>query len=131
MATRRRLPSVAVAVLLQGRTCCQASALKIERRGRHNRKEFFMPSPEKATSNSMRRHKILLQLQDGVHTWDELRALTKINDDNLGFTVGELLNAKKIWTGHRGAVRVYGLERRTGLTPRFAHEQKRADDLLH
>lgn len=90
-----------------------------------------MPSPEKATSNSMRRRKILAQLQDSVHTWDELRALTKINDDNLGFTVGELLNAKKIWTGHRGAVRVYGLERRTGLTPRFAHEQKRADDLLH
>ena len=70
----------------------------------------------------IRRQKVLAQLEGGVRTWDELRALTKVNDDNLGFALGELLDLRKIWTGRRGAERVYGIERRAGLVPRFAHE---------
>ena len=67
-----------------------------------------------------RRQKVLNILEGGARTWDELRALTKVSDDNLGFAIGELLDLRKIWTGQRGDDRVYGIERRAGLVPRFA-----------
>jgi hypothetical protein len=87
-----------------------------------------MSKLEQATVVTLRQQKVLDQLQEGGCTWDQLRALTKINDDNLGFTIMELLNLRKIWTIRRSDVRVYGIERRTGLVPRFAHEQRRAGD---
>jgi hypothetical protein len=71
---------------------------------------------------------ILNELQGGERTWDQLQTLTKINDDNLGFMIGELLNRRKIWTAHKNDVRVYGLERRIGLLPRFTDPQRRATD---
>jgi len=73
-----------------------------------------------------RRQKVLAQLEGGARTWDELRALTKVSDESLGFAIGELLDLRQIWTGRSGDVRVYGIERRTGLVPRFAHEPRRA-----
>jgi hypothetical protein len=66
---------------------------------------------------------------DGARTWDELRALTKLNDERLGFTIGELLNLRKIWTALRGEVRIYGFERRVGLVPRLQNLRRRTDDL--
>jgi predicted acyltransferase len=87
-----------------------------------------MSEAEQATGTTLRQQKVLDLLQEGVRTWDQLRALTKINDDNLGFTIGELLNMRKIWTMQRSEVRVYGIERRIGLVSRFAHEQRRASD---
>jgi hypothetical protein len=88
----------------------------------------FMADPHQPTEPTLRQQRILHALQDGVRTWDELRKLTKLNDDGLGFTIGELLNGRKIWTEERADVRVYGLERRIGLVPRF-HPQRRASDL--
>jgi hypothetical protein len=73
-----------------------------------------------------RRQKVLNQLESGQRTWDELRALTKVSDENLGFAIGELLDLRKIWTRQREDERVYGIERRKGLVPRFAHERRRA-----
>ena len=72
-----------------------------------------------------RRQKVLAQLEGGARTWDELRALTKVSDESLGFAIGELLDLRKIWTGQRGDNRIYGIERRMGLVPRFAHEPSR------
>lgn len=89
-----------------------------------------MSKPEQATAVTLRQQKILAELQSGARTWDQLRTLTKINDENLGFTIGELLNLRKIWTAHRGNVRLYGIERRTGLMPRFANEHRRASDFV-
>lgn len=77
-----------------------------------------------------RRQKVLAQHDGGARTWDELRALTRVSDDNLGIAIGELLDLRKIWTGQRESERVYGLERREGLVPRFAHERRRAGDRL-
>ncbi|MDQ3746246.1 MAG: hypothetical protein M3444_17880 [Acidobacteriota bacterium] len=77
-----------------------------------------------------RRQKVLAQLDGGARTWGELRALTRVSDDNLGIAIGELLDLRKIWTGQSGDERVYGLERRKGLAPRFAHERRRAGDRL-
>ena len=88
-----------------------------------------MSTPNKATVTVMPRQKILDALQDGVRTWDELRAHTRITEAGLGFAIGELLDGRKIWTGERGGVRVYGIERRTDLVPRFSHPQRRAGDL--
>jgi hypothetical protein len=78
-----------------------------------------------------RRQKVLAQLDGGARTWDELQALTKVSDESLGLAIGELLDLRKIWTGQRGDDRVYGIERRTGLVPRFAHEPRRADDYIY
>lgn len=89
-----------------------------------------MSNAEQATNPTLRQPKVLDELQGGVRTWDELRALTKINDDNLGFTIGELLNLRKIWTAQKNDVRVYGLERRTGLVPRFSDPHRRSTDLI-
>ncbi|OLE53233.1 MAG: hypothetical protein AUG51_14165 [Acidobacteria bacterium 13_1_20CM_3_53_8] len=87
-----------------------------------------MSKAEQTTVITLRQRKILDQLQGGIRTWDELRKLTKINEEGLGFTIGELLDLRKIWTLQKGEVRVYGIERRTGLVPRFAHEQRRSSD---
>ena len=88
-----------------------------------------MAKPEQAAVVNLRQQKIIDALHDGVLTWDELRAATKIKEEGLGFVLGELLDLRKIWTETRGEVRVYGLERRTGLVPRFAHPRRRASDL--
>lgn len=81
-----------------------------------------MSEAEQATPLTLRQQKVLDQLQKGIRTWDQLRALIKINNEVLGFTIGALLNQRKIWTAHKNDVRVYGLERRTGLVPRaFTH----------
>ena len=66
-----------------------------------------------------RRQKVLAQLEGGSRTWDELRALTKVSDEGLGFAIGELLDLRKIWTGQRGDERVYGIERRAGARRRM------------
>lgn len=87
-----------------------------------------MSEPKQDTFTPLRQRKVLDALGDGVRTWDELRALTKISDDRLGFTLGELLDLRKIWTAVRSGVRMYGIERRTGLVPRFANVQRRASD---
>jgi hypothetical protein len=76
----------------------------------------------------MRQQKVLDQLQGGARTWGQIRAPTKINDDNLGLTILELMNQRKIWTAHQNGVRFYGLERRTGLVPRFSRPERRCAD---
>lgn len=88
-----------------------------------------MPKPRQAPVLTSRQQRILDALEDKARTWDDLRTMAKMNDDNLGFTLGELLSLRKIWTVQRGDVRVYGIERRTGLVPRFGHPQRRASDL--
>ena len=89
-----------------------------------------MSKPEQATVATLRQQNVLDQLQGGARTWDQLRALIKINDDNLGFMILELLNQRKIWTVQKNDVRVYGLERRTGLVPRFSDPQRRSTDRI-
>ena len=88
-----------------------------------------MPKPREAPVLTLRQQRILDALEGGARTWEYLRGLMKMNDDNLGFTLGELLSLRKIWTVQRGDVRVYGIERRTGLVPRFGHPQRRETDL--
>lgn len=84
---------------------------------------------ETAPALTSRQQKILEALNEGARTWEYLRGLTKMNDDNLGFTLGELLSLRKIWTVQRNDVRVYGIERRTGLVPRYGHPQRRVTDM--
>jgi hypothetical protein len=72
--------------------------------------------------------RILAVLQGGLRTWDDLKGLTRINEERLGVTLGELLSLRKIWTAHKNDVRVYGLERRIGLVPRLAHQRQRSTD---
>jgi hypothetical protein len=85
-------------------------------------------SNRKATITTDSQRKVLEALLGEARTWDELRATTKLNDERLGFTIGELLNLRKIWTAIRGEVRVYGFEQRIGLVPRLQNLQRRADD---
>lgn len=87
-----------------------------------------MAEAEQSAPLTLRQEKILAALQGVVLTWDELRAVTKMSEEGLGFAIGELLDLRKIWTGQRDEVRVYGIERRTGLVPRFGHPQRRAAD---
>ena len=87
-----------------------------------------MSKPERVTVATLRQRKVLDHLQEGVRTWHELRALLKVNDDSLGFIVLELLNQRKIWAAQKNDVRVYGLERRTGLVPRFSDPRRRSTD---
>ena len=87
-----------------------------------------MSKPEQATGATLRQQKVLDQLRGGIRTWEQIRAPTRINDDNLGFTIGELLNQGKIWTGQKNDVRFYGLERRAGLVPRFSYPRRRSTD---
>ena len=86
-----------------------------------------MSKPEQVKL-TLNQKKVLDVLEGGVRTWEELRALIKISDDHLGLRLGELLNMRKIWTGQRNNVRVYGIERRTGLMPRLIHELRRESD---
>lgn len=74
--------------------------------------------------------RILAALQSRLLTWDELKEVAKCNDERLGFAIGELLNQRKIWTGQKDDVRVYGLERRTGLVPRFSPLRRRTTDFM-
>ena len=90
-----------------------------------------MTKPGHVSANTLRQQRLLDALGEGPRTWDQLRALLKINDDNLGYTLSELLDLRKIWTVERGGVRVYAIERRTGLVPRFAHPLRRAGDPSH
>jgi len=87
-----------------------------------------MSKSEQAPVVTMRQQKVLDQLQGGVRTWDQIRAPTKINDDNLGFAILELMNERKIWSKQINGVRVYGLERRLGLVPRFSCPERRSTD---
>jgi hypothetical protein len=84
-----------------------------------------MSQPEQTTIVTFRLQKVLDQLQAGARTWDQLRALTKFNDEILGLTILELLNLRKIWATQKNEVRVYGLERRIGLVPRFSQPERR------
>lgn len=72
--------------------------------------------------------RILDALQSRIFTWDDLKEVTRCNDERLGFAIGELLSQRQIWTGQKNEVRVYGLERRAGLVPRFAAIRRRATD---
>ena len=72
--------------------------------------------------------RVLNALQSGLQTWESLKAATKLNDERLGFTLGELLDLRQIWTVEKQGIRVYGIERRTGLVPRLAHLQRRSTD---
>jgi hypothetical protein len=71
---------------------------------------------------------VLDALQDGILTWDDLKDVTKVSDDKLGSTLGELLDLRKIWTAQRNELRVYGIERRRGLVPRFFNTGRRSTD---
>jgi predicted transcriptional regulator len=73
-------------------------------------------------------HRVLAALRDRARTWDDLKAATRLNDDQLGQTLGKLLNDRLIWTAQQGEGRVYGLEKRTGLVPRGLHQRRRATD---
>lgn len=84
--------------------------------------------PGHVSAAMLRQQRLVEALQNGARTWDELRAALKINDDNLGFTLSELLDQRKIWTAEREGVRIYAIERRMGLVPRFQHPQRRAED---
>jgi hypothetical protein len=72
--------------------------------------------------------RVLDSVTGGERTWGDLRAMTGLSDGRLGFVLGELFDARKIWTEERGGARVYGLERRRGLSPRAQHAQRRAGD---
>ena len=74
--------------------------------------------------------RILHVLEGGHRTWEALKGLANINDQALGFTIGELLDQRKIWTTQNEGVRVYGVERRTGLVPRAFHRSRRTDALI-
>lgn len=87
-----------------------------------------MSALEQTPVLTLRQQKVLNHLQSGVRTWTQLRTLTNINDDNLGMTLWELLSLRKIWTLQRGDVRVYGIEKRTDIVPRFARLQRRQTD---
>ena len=77
-----------------------------------------------------RQERILSVLEGGARTWGDLRKLAKINEEGLGLTLGELFGLRKIWTVIRTMekedIRVYGLERRTGLVPRSSEHSRRA-----
>ena len=75
-------------------------------------------------------HRILNVLESGVRTWDALKGLAKLNEERLGFTIGELLDLRKIWTTQKNDVRFYGIERRKGLVPRSFHPSRRAADQI-
>jgi hypothetical protein len=87
-----------------------------------------MFNPEQVAGGTLRQQKVLEQLRDSESTWDQLRQRTKINEDNLGLTIWELLTLRRIWTVQRDGVRVYGIERRKGLVPRFGREGRRTTD---
>ncbi len=82
-----------------------------------------------STVRSSAEQRVLDALQPKPCSWDELRAAAKLGEDALGNVIGVLLDARKIWTAEQeqSGVRVYGIERRTGLVPRI-YAQRRAGD---
>lgn len=72
--------------------------------------------------------RVLEAVAGGERTWDELQALTGLNAERLGFALSELFDARKIRTRERGGERVYGLERRLGLSSRLPHLLRRSTD---
>lgn len=72
--------------------------------------------------------RVLEAVAGGERTWDELLILAKLNAEQLGLVLNGLFDARKIWTAERGGVRVYGMERRRGLAPRFPHMLRRTTD---
>ena len=72
--------------------------------------------------------RVLDAVEGEVRTWDELRALTGLSDERLGHALNELFDSRKVWTWEGGGVRVYGVERRRGLVPRFQPPQRRSTD---
>ncbi len=72
--------------------------------------------------------RILNTLGGGILAWDELKRATQLTDERLGFVLGELLDGRKIWTAQKGEVRVYGIEKRHGLVPRFTYPLRRSTD---
>ena len=83
--------------------------------------------PQRIMNANSPQQRILNVLEKGLRTWDDLKELTKLNEERLGFSLGELFDLRKIWTAQKNGVRVYGIERRTGLAPRY-HLQRRATD---
>jgi hypothetical protein len=79
-------------------------------------------------SSDALQQRILNALQNGILTWNDLKGAANCNDEKLGLTLGALLNLRKIWTVDKNDVRVYGLEKRLGLVPRYAHPQRRSTD---
>jgi hypothetical protein len=79
--------------------------------------------------------RILSLLKDDVCTWETLKNLGNVNDEGLGFTLGELLGLRQIWTEiwtiEENDIRVYGLERRKGLLPRASYQSRRAADQIN
>ena len=74
--------------------------------------------------------RILNALRSGIRTWTELREDTKLSDERLGNALNDLFDLRKIWTGERNGVRIYGVERRTDLVPRFPSPQRRSTDYV-
>ncbi len=72
--------------------------------------------------------RLLNALQNGMLTWDELKGIANCNEERLGIALGELLTLRKIWTVYENDIRVYGLEKRTGVVPRFVYPQRRSTD---
>ncbi len=75
-----------------------------------------------------RQQRVLDALQDGILTWDDLKGVTKVNDESLGSTLNELFDLRKIWTAERDGIRIYGIEKRPGLVPRFFSTGRRSTD---
>ncbi len=72
--------------------------------------------------------RVLNALRDGARDWEYLKGTAKLNDERLGLTLNALLNDRLIWTAQHNETRLYGLEKRTGLVPRFASPQRRVGD---
>ena len=72
--------------------------------------------------------RVLDAVAAGERTLDELQALTGLDAERLGFALSELSDERKIWTRERGGERVYGFERRLGLSPRLPHLLRRSTD---
>jgi hypothetical protein len=74
--------------------------------------------------------RILNALRSGVRTWLEIQQETKLSDERLGNVLNDLFDLRKIWTGERNGTRIYGIERRTDLVPRFPPPLRRSTDYL-
>lgn len=72
--------------------------------------------------------RVLAALRAGERDWAYLKAAAQLNDERLGLTLNALLSDRLIWTVQHNDQRLYGLERRQGLVPRFPTRKRRADD---
>lgn len=79
-------------------------------------------------TNRHPRQRILKVLEDGALRWNDLKKLANLSDESLGYTLGELLDLRQIWTVEKNDVRIYGIERRLGLVPRYHHGNRRSTD---